>query len=701
VPIYAFKSGKIYVIIISKNFNWKPIKIITIPFLFMAIAYGACAKDEQVSTTLGIDHILKIQTPSDVQIDPSGNWIAYVVQRNDEEKDESFKQIWMTSVDGKNTHPMTASYVSASKPRWDPTGASLAFLGKRGDSKDSKDMKSQVWLLNRQGGEAQQYTHVEQGVSGFAWAPDGKSMLLTIKDPEAKDEDEDIKDGDEVKKDRPKPWVIDRLQFKKDYVGYLDRRRTHIYLFDGQNAPIQLTSGDYDDADPQWSPDGTKIAFVSKRQGDPDFNNNSDIWVVKADSATKGQPLFQVTTNLGTDHSPAWSPDSKTITYVTETEPEKLWYATQHLAVINADGSQGRILTKRYDRMVHQPRFSVNGRAIYFTAEDSGNRPLKRIEVKSGKLETLTKGDSAVSSYALHGKDMLAVIQSSHQAPYDVHLLKKSKQTRLTKLNDVLLNKVYLANASRLKVAGYNGESVESFIYMPQDYKKELAYPTIFVLHGGPVSQHDTAFDYWAQLYAANGYIVVLPNPHGSTGYGHDFTYSLYKQWGVPDFADIDAIADHLVEAGISRADQLGVGGWSYGGILTNYVITKSTRFAGAVTGASEVNHRANYGHDVYQHFWEVELGLPWENIDAWESINPFNDIGKVTTPTLVMGGKEDWNVPIQNSEQLYQGLKRIGVDTQLVVYPGEFHGFSRPSFIRDRYQRYLDWYKKYVIKQQ
>jgi dipeptidyl aminopeptidase/acylaminoacyl peptidase len=130
-------------------------------------------------------------------------------------------------------------------------------------------------------------------------------------------------------------------------------------------------------------------------------------------------------------------------------------------------------------------------------------------------------------------------------------------------------------------------------------------------------------------------------------------------------------------------------------------VITKSRRFAGAVTGASEVNHRANYGHDVYQHFWEVEFSLPWENIDAWESINPINDIGKVTTPTLVMGGKEDWNVPIQNSEQLYQRLKRIGVDTQLVVYPRKFHGFSRPSFIRDRYQRYLDWYKKYVIKQQ
>ncbi|MFT6991402.1 MAG: dipeptidyl aminopeptidase/acylaminoacyl peptidase [Paraglaciecola sp.] len=683
--------------IISKLSNWKLLTVSAIAFLFIATTYGASANSELQPATFGIDHLLKLQTPSDVQIDPSGNWVAYVVQRNDEEKDKRFKQIWMTSLDGKTSLPMTASYATASKPRWNPDGSALAFIGKRGDAKDTEKTKPQVWLLSRQGGEAQQFTDVEQGVEGFAWAPDGKSMLLTIKDPEPKDDEkEKVKKSKEV---RPKPWVIDRLQFKKDYVGYLDRRRTHIYLFNGKSDPVQVTSGDYDDADPQWSPDGSKIAFVSKRQGDPDFNNNGDIWLVQADATAKEHALTQVTTNPGNDHSPAWSPDSKRITYVTETEPAKLWYATEHLAVVNADGSKVRILTKKYDRMVHQPTFSANGRNIYFTAEDGGNRPLMQIAVKSGKLKTLTKGDIAVRGYDLHGKHTIAVIQSSHHAPYDVHLIKKSKQSRLTKLNDNVLAKVQLANVMRLKVAGYNGESVESFVYTPADYVKGQAYPTIFVLHGGPVSQHDSAFDGWAQLYAANGYIAVLPNPHGSTGYGHDFTYSLNKQWGVPDFADVDAIAEHLVETGISKADQLGVGGWSYGGILTNYVITKSTRFAGAVTGASEVNHRANYGHDIYQHFWEVELGLPWENIEAWESINPFNDIGKVTTPTLVMGGKEDWNVPIQNSEQLYQGLKRIGVETQLVVYPGEFHGFSRPSFIRDRYQRYLDWYKKYVKK--
>jgi Tol biopolymer transport system component len=394
------------VTIISNLSNWKFPKVTGLPFLFIAITYALSANSE--SESLGIDHLLKLQTPSDVQIDPSGNWVAYVVQRNDEKKDKRFKQIWMTSFDGNTTLPMTASYATASEPRWNPDGSTLAFIGKRGDDKETEKMKSQVWLLSRQGGEAQQYTDVEQGVLGFAWAPDGKSMLLSIKDPKPKDDE--VEKGNESKEDRPKPWVIDRLQFKKDYVGYLDRLRTHIYLFDGKSAPLQITSGDYDDADPQWSPNGSKIAFVSKRQDDPDFNNNGDIWTVQADPTAKEYPLTQVTTNSGNDHSPAWSPDNKSITYVTETEPEKLWYATDNLAVINADGTKARILTKNYDRMVQQPEFSANGRNIYFTADDSGNKPLMQIAVKSGKLINLTQGDIVVSGYDIHVKNTITTI---------------------------------------------------------------------------------------------------------------------------------------------------------------------------------------------------------------------------------------------------------------------------------------------------
>ena len=660
---------------------------------FVLSASSTALADDDKSTVLTIEHLVGMKVPRDVQLSPEGDWVAYVVSRNDLEKDRGFTQIWMTSTDGKTTLPMTASYASASSPRWNPDGSTLAFIGTRGSDKDAK---SQVWILNRQGGEAQQYTHVKQGVSGFTWSPDGTRMLLTIRDP--KPEPEDAEKKGKAGKDKPKPWVIDRLQFKQDYVGYLDRRRSHLYLHDGEGDPVQLTSGDYDDRDPQWSPDGTRIAFTSKRDGDPDANTNSDIWIVSADADADDHPLTQVTTNKGSDDNPAWSPDGKTIAYTTTVEPEKFWYATDHLAVIDASGGgAARLLTRDYDRMISNPEFSSDGKSIYFTAADGGNRPLMKATVSSGKLETITEGDVSVRGFDALGDDMIAIVQSSHHATADVTLIKGSKSVRVTSLNANLLEGVTLGNVERLKVAGWNGDMVESFVYYPPDYEAGGAYPTIFVLHGGPVGQHDASFDAWGQLYAANGYVAVLPNPHGSSGYGEPFTYALNRQWGVPDFADVDAVAEHMVKSGLSDPKRLGVGGWSYGGILTNYMITKSNRFAGAVTGASVVNHLANYGHDMYQNTWEAEFGFPWEQNDDLDAIDIFSKLGNVTTPTLVMGGKEDWNVPIQNSEQLYQVLKRRGIDTQLVVYPGEHHGFRRPSFQVDRYNRFLDWFKKYV----
>tara|TARA_R110002096_G_scaffold266710_1_gene460260 strand:+ start:57259 stop:59280 length:2022 start_codon:yes stop_codon:yes gene_type:complete len=664
------------------------VRLLTASSIFICLCFSAYAQKQSDAFT--IDHILGIKTPESLVISPDGKWVAYVVSRLDEKEDKGYSQIWMTSTDGEVSIPMTASYSSASNPQWNPDGSTLGFVGSRGD----EDAKSQVWLLDLRGGEAQKYTNVEQGVDDFLWSPDGSKMLLTITDAKEKDLDED---GNELKEEKPKPWIIDRLQFKQDYKGYLDRRRSHFYLHNGDEDLIQITSGDYDDSSPKWSPDGSKVAFVSKREGpDPDGNSNSDIWTVSADPDADDYPLNQVTTNKGSDSSPVWSPDGKTIAHITVMEPEKLWYATSHLAVIDASGGDAKLLTEDYDRMISSPTFSNDGRSIYFRAADGGNSPLMSVNVRSGDLKVHTEGDVSVRQYALAKNGTIATIQSSHHSPFEVHVMDGGPK-RITQLNDELFDGVTLAKVERLKVAGWKGEDVESFVYYPPNYDEVKAYPTIFVFHGGPVAQHDTAFDVWGQLYAANGYIAVLPNPHGSSGYGSDFTYTLNRQWGVSDFADVDATADYLVAAGISDGEQLGVGGWSYGGILTNYVITQSTRYKGAVSGASEVNHRANYGHDHYQLQWETEFGLPWENIDAWESISPFNNVGKITTPTLVMGGHEDWNVPILNSEQLYQALKRIGIDTQLVVYPEEHHGIRRPSFQRDRYERFIAWFDKYV----
>ncbi|MEP3891087.1 MAG: S9 family peptidase [Hellea sp.] len=643
-----------------------------------------------------IDSLMSMKSVSDVKISPDGLWVAYVVKRMDEDKDKSFSQIWISSIEGGDPIPMTASYRNASSPRWSPDGKDLAFLGVRGVDEDAK---AQIWLLDRRGGEARQHSSVKQGVNSFAYSPSGDQMVLVVKDakPDADPDDKD-KDGSKKGEDKAEPWVIDRLQFKRDYVGYLDRRRTHLYLFDGEKDPIQITSGDYDDANPVWSPDGDKIAFVSKREGDPDSNDNSDIWTVDAAAHSKSTPLVQVTDNTGPDSSPVWSPDGQSIAYITSTQPEKLWYDVDQLAVTAADGRGGaRILMKDYDRFVYAPAFAPDGKSIYALARDGGDGLLINVDLKTGARKVESSPDTVTREFDIANNETIAYLRSSHEDPYDVYARKGSGSLRLTKLNKEILGGLNLARVERLKVKGWQGEDVESFIYYPHDYEEGERYPVIFNFHGGPVSQHDSSFDNWGQLYAAQGYIAVLPNPHGSSGYGEAFSYALNQQWGTPDFADIEAITDYLIDNDIADESRIGIGGWSYGGILTNYMITQSTRYTAAVSGASEVNHRANYGHDIYQHYWEAELGLPWENIEGWERMNPFNDLGKVTTPTLVIGGHVDWNVPIQNSEQLYQALKRIGTPTQLVVYPNEHHGISRPSFVRDRYDRYLDWYEKYL----
>ena len=636
-----------------------------------------------------VNDFFKLKSVRNPQISPDGRWVAYTVSEMDLKTDKSETRIWMVRSTGGKPIPMTAKGYSAGSPRWSPDGKYLSFIASR-----SKGKKSQVWSLNRMGGEAQQVTKVKQGVSGFSWSPDGKRMFLMIRDAKP----EDLVEG-KKEKPKPKPYVIDRLQFKRDYAGYLDRRRTHIYTFTpgSKKDPVQITSGDYDEGQAVWSPDGKSIAFVSNRTVEPDSNPNSDIWIVSADNTDKGQTLLQVTKNPREDSSPAWSPDGKTLTYVTINAPLKvLWYATNKLATISASGGEPTYLTPNLDRNVRQPRFSADGKSVWFRLEDSGEQHLASIDVQSKKLTRPVSGNVNVQSYALQGR-LIVPLLTKADTPSELFTLRGGQLKPLTSTNKKLIDQLKITAVENIHFKSKDGTEIEGFLYKPIGYRKGTKYPTILRIHGGPVGQYSFAFNFWAQLYAANGYLVVETNPRGSSGYGQAFSHALFADWGNLDFQDVNAGVDYAIEKGLADPDKLGVGGWSYGGILTNYVITKTGRFKGAVSGASEANFRANYGHDHYQMWWEVELGLPWENAAAWERISPFNDVGKITTPTLWIGGQLDWNVPILNSEQMYQAMKRLGIETQLVVYPGEHHGIRRPTFQKDRFERFVGWYDKYV----
>ena len=668
---------------------------------------GAGVVENSAATrNLAIDDYFRILEIEDAHLSPEGKWVAYVVKTHDPKEDKNESRIWMVPTSGGSAIPLTAEGVSCDHPRWSPDGKYLAFLsgraGPKGEKEDEDSKKEELWILNREGGEAQKITDTIQSVNSFSWSPAGDRIVLILQDPSIS-EIEAAKNKDKSDaKPKAHPWVIDRLHFKEDEIGYLDRRRTHLYVFELAGRKMtQITSGDYDDSAPAWSPDGRSIAFESNRSDseDPDRNYNTDIWVVAADNTDQGKSLVRVTTNPGTDGSPAWSPDGKWIAFTSQLEPKLFQYATFHIAIAPAAGGDAKVLTLKLDRNSSEPRFSADGKWIYFIADDDGTQNLMRVPAMGGEITRPIGGRRMVQSFSL-GKDGAAVaVIGELTRPPEVYFLSADggDLKRLTTTNDALMAKIRLPNVEYVHFKSKDGTTVAGYLYEPPEYKPGTRYPAILRPHGGPVWAYYAEFNFDPQLFAANGYVVLTPNPRGSSGYGQDFCKAIYADWGHKDFEDDMAMVDYAVAQGIADPDKLGVGGWSYGGISTNFIITQTTRFKAAISGAGNFLYITNWGHDLYSRDWEIELGLPWENRELWEKLSPFNRVTKIKTPTLIMGGESDWNVPVINGEQMYQSLKRLGVPTLLVVYPGEYHEFSRPSFIQDRYERYLDWYNHYV----
>jgi len=635
-----------------------------------------------VPRAVTMDDMGKVKWPGGPRLSPDGRQVAY----------ELDGQIYVVAASGGKPRAVTSAGSSASDPQWSRDGRALYFLS------DRAEKKSQLWKLPTDVyGEATQVTTFDRGIDSLNLSADESRLLLSITGSVEKKSDDNTDDAAAQPPKKPEPWVITRLHFKEDAAdGYLTGDRAeHLYVYDLNSKELrQITSGPYSEYEGAWSADGKTIVFTSNREEEPDASYKSDLWIVEASNSDQGKALRRLTNDDWVKASPQWSPDGQTIAYITA---EDGVYAIQHIAVIPAAGGTPKILTLELDRWVNDLRFSADGAWIYFLYENLGGAHLARVRVRDGKIEKLLEGERQISAFDVAATGVVAMRLETMNDAADLYSFTKGRELKLTSLNDEYLRTISRGSKEKVEFSSKDGTRVEAFVIKPPGFVAGKKYPTILDIHGGPVGQFAYGYDFSAQYLAANGYVVVQPNPRGSTGRGHDFIRAIYRTWGITDYDDVIAAIDHVIELGYADPDRLAVTGYSYGGYMTNTVITRTNRFKAAASGAGHSLIVANYGHDIYQKWYTWELGVPWENADKYAILSPLTQAGKVQTPTLFLGGREDWNVPVLNAELFYQALKQRGIDTQLVVYPKMHHGGWSEDFEKDRLLRMHQWFDKYL----
>jgi len=657
----------------------------TRPFSLLLVLFSWCAAQAAEPTAsstavprpVALEDLEQIKSPEGLAFSRDGKQIAFVLG----------DQIYVVPAAGGVSRAVTSADTSARSPHWSKDGRLLYFLSDRSDS-------DQLWKLPLDAfGEASQVTTLEQGIDSLNFSADETRLLLSFTEEALRKKSDEKPDAEKSRR----PFVITRLEFKDDAdEGYLtgdpDEHRFSYDLATGKLT--QLTSGPYTESDAAWSPDGRSIVFVSNREQEPDASYKTDLWLVAADNTDKGQSLIRLTNDERVKSDPVWSPNGQNIAFLSA---EDGVYGNPQVAVMPASGGPARILTAGLDRWVNSFRYSADGEWIYFLYEHEGGVRLARVRPGDGKLEPVLDGEYNISAFEVAGSGtIVARIENRNDAP-ELYSLANGRLQRLTDINGAFMRTVAVGSKETISFRSPDGTLVQAFVTKPPGFDPKRRYPTILHIHGGPVGQFAWGYEHYAQYLAANGYVVVEPNPRGSTGRGQAFIRGIYQTWGITDYDDIIAAVDQVIALGYADPERLAVTGYSYGGYMTNTVITRTGRFKAAASGAGHSLIAANYGHDIYQKWYNWELGVPWENREKYDRLSPLLQVGRVTTPTIFLGGRDDWNVPLLNAELFYQSLRKRGIDTELVVYPGMHHGDWSAEFQRDYQLRVREWFDKYL----
>jgi dipeptidyl aminopeptidase/acylaminoacyl peptidase len=670
----------------------------------LLVAQPGAIAQQSAKHAITFDDMIRMHRVGEAQISPDGKWVAYSVSTPDMDANRSVSNIWIVPTNGGAPLQLTQSGQDSS-PVWSPDGKTIAFLS-------SRSSDSQVYLLSMDGGEAKPLTHISTGVDLAKWSPDGKTIALTSGVyPDCKDDACNSKRDAEREKDKVKAHVAEHLLYRH-WTHWNDGKHSHLFVVpaDGSAPPRDLTPGaDYDvppdqrggPGDLNFSPDSKEICFTAVTDPVEAISTNGDLFVVPV----AGGEIKRVTTQRGFDGGPVYSPDGKYIAYHAQLVPED---ESDRWRVMLYDRATQEIenLSEGFDRSASDLFWSPDSKTIYFSAEDETQQPIYAMTPRAGAEPKKVIANTYNLSVSLSGDGKtLAFERTNLSMPAEVFAAASdgSGVRQLTHHNDSILATLKMNDVETFWFEGAGGTKVQAMMIRPPDFDASKKYPLLVVLHGGPQTMFSNAWGYrWnTQVFSAAGYVSLMINRRGSTGYGQKFTDEIINDWGGKAYVDVMNGVDYVLKKyPYTDGSRMAAVGGSYGGYMADWIATHTGRFKAIISHAGIYDKNSMYATEELW-FEEHDMqGMPWtapENYRKWAPLTYAAELGKFKTPTLVIAGERDYRVPYTQSLEFFNTLQRQGVPSKLVVFPDEGHWVLKPQNSRFWYKTFLDWLATYV----
>lgn len=672
-----------------------------IPLLFAAAGYGQ-------KPAFDADAMMTLKRIADPQISPDGNWVAFSVTSVDVAANKKPTQIWIVPLEGGAPRQITSEGDDNERPRWSPDSKRIAFVSNRGGS-------SQIWLMDADGSNAKQATDFAAEADGVLYSPDGKNLLFTSAVyPECGADN--ACNQQQIEADaanKVKARTYSELLYRH-WTAWQSRRRSHLMVVSASGGmPRDLTPGPRDvppfslggPDDYDISPDGQEVCYAMNADAVPATSTNTDLFVIPMGGVPAGEAPRKISVSPGADESPKYSPDGK---YIAWRSQARAGYESDRWKLVTIERATGRVtaLTENLDRWVNSFTWAADSNAIFFTTGDRGRQPIQMIPVTGGEIRSVASGDSELDDMQLtrNGKTMVYT-QQTGVSPVEIYRASSAggAPVAMTHLNDAALGSHQLTPLEEFWVDMPDGARVQSFVVKPYGFTAGRRYPVMMLIHGGPQGNWGQSWTYrWnAQVFAAAGYVVIEPNPRGSTGYGQKFIDDINHDWGGKPFDDLMAVADHVV-AEIPYADgaRMTAAGGSYGGYMIDWILGHTQRFKALISHAGVYDLKSEFGatEELWFPLWEMG-GTPWDKPEEYAQMSPDSYVKDFHTPTLVVTGELDFRVPYTQSLELFTALQMQKAPSKLLVYPDEGHWVLKPQNSLLWYKTVIDWANSWVKK--